>query len=207
MSSLASNPSDVRQFFNKGLHDFDRNASFFPSSRFLVRRLLENAPLAGARCVVELGAGTGVVTRGILQRLPADAHLHAVEIDGELCQATARATRDQRLEVVHGDARHLARHLGSCQPEAIVSSLGLSLLEPPVRRQVLAAAARVLAPAGVFTQYSYVTTRVAVYSPAHRRWSRFHARPHLEAHFDRVSTALVVLNLWPAMVYTCTQAA
>jgi phospholipid N-methyltransferase len=206
MSSIASNPSDVRQFFNKGLHDFDRNASFFPSSRFLVRRLLENAPLARARCVVELGSGTGVVTRGILQRLRPDAHLHAVEIDGELCQATSRATRDRRLDVVHGDARHLPRHLGCCQPDAIVSSLGLSLLEPPIRREVLGAAARALAPSGVFTQYTYVTTRVAVYSPARRRWSRFHARPHLEAHFDQVSTRVVVLNLWPAVVYTCTRA-
>jgi len=59
-------------------------------------------PLEHAHCVVEFGPGTGVITEAILRKLPKDAHLHAIELDGELLETTTRRVNDPRLRPIHG---------------------------------------------------------------------------------------------------------
>ena len=50
----------------EALSDFRTEASVAPSSRYLVRAMLRPLPLEKARVVVELGCGTGAMTRALL---------------------------------------------------------------------------------------------------------------------------------------------
>src|SRR3974377_115511 len=65
------------------LREYMRNpratASVCPSSPALSRRMAESIDFRRARTVVELGAGTGAVTREILGRLPRTGRLFAVD--------------------------------------------------------------------------------------------------------------------------------
>ena len=52
--------------------------SIVPSSRFLIRQLLEPVDWAQARVIVEYGPGVGVITSEVLRRMRPDAMLIAI---------------------------------------------------------------------------------------------------------------------------------
>ncbi|MCA9008016.1 MAG: hypothetical protein KDA70_22285, partial [Planctomycetaceae bacterium] len=72
-------PCFLRGFFENPL----QVASFVPSSGYLQRKLSSLACLQSARCVVELGPGTGETTKALLDAIPADTQLLCVEVVSE----------------------------------------------------------------------------------------------------------------------------
>ena len=162
-----------------------------PTSRRTVRAMLDLAPVGAARCVVELGAGTGVHTREVLRRLGPQGALVAFEIDPALSAALAAELQDPRLRVIADSAANLEAHLDGQRPDVIVSALPFTSLRAPVRREILGVARRVLADDGVML--------VLQYSPLMRR--------ELERTFGSVEWQLSPLNLPPAVVFACSPAA
>lgn len=158
-----------------------------PTSRRTVRATLEMAPVPQARCVVELGAGTGPYTREILPRLGSQARLLSFEIDPALAQALARDLPDPRLTVVADSAVNLEAHLEGRRPEVIVSALPFTSLPSTVREKILAVAHRALADDGVML--------VLQYSPFMQR--------KLERTFGSVQRRLSPLNVPPAVLFAC----
>ena len=199
----------VWRFFSNAFRDWDQTASFVPSSRFLVDAIVQGAALSGAGTVVELGAGTGTVTEALLAAMPADARLFAVEIDGPLLEATARRLPDPRLVPIHGSAADITELLaraGHHGPvDVVVSCLGMSLLTPELRRDILISSIAALGPNGVFVQYGYLHAKVVVYSPV-RGWSRFNLQDYLRGHFGQIQQQRVIANFPPADVFVCRQA-
>lgn len=193
-------------FLRRGIADFDTTASFVPSSRFLVGAMLRPLPRGRTRCVVELGSGTGVLTRKVLERLAPGGHVHAIELDERLLATSVKEIADPRLRPVLGSACEIPRLIDpECvgHVDAVVSSLGLSLMTDPDRDAVMAGTREVLKPDGVFTQYSYLHARWLVYSQSRRQLYRWYARPYLESRFARVDSELITRNVPPAVVYTC----
>ncbi len=168
-----------------------RVGAVVPTSRRTVRAMLDMAPIGAARCVVELGAGTGAHTREILRRLGPRAALVAFEIDPALAAALAAEVRDPRLRVIADSAANLEAHLDGKRPDVIVSTLPFTSLRAPVRREILGVARRVLPDDGVML--------VLQYSPLMQR--------ELERTFGSVESRLSPLNLPPAVVFACCPAA
>src|SRR5713226_5458183 len=71
----------LKTFAAEALADFPTIAAVAPSSSHLARAMLEPLPLGKASTVVELGAGTGVITGALLDVLPGPATLLAFEIN------------------------------------------------------------------------------------------------------------------------------
>ncbi len=197
------------RFFSNAFRDWDQTASLVPSSRFLVDAIIQGAALTRARTVVELGPGTGTVTQALLEAMPRDAKLFAVEIDGPLLAATARRLPDPRLVPIHGSAADITALLAAAGHEgpvdAVVSCLGMSLLTPELREAILASSIASLGPEGVFVQYGYLHAKVVVYSPV-RGWSRFDLQAYLQDHFEQIHQQRVMANFPPADVFVCRQA-
>ena len=168
-----------------------RVGAVLPTSRTTVRAMLDMAPIAAARCVVELGAGTGAHTREILRRLGPRGALLAFEIDPVLSAALAAELQDPRVRVIADSAENLEAHLDGRRPEVIVSALPLTSLPRPVRREILGVTRRVLADDGVML--------VLQYSPFMQR--------ELEHTFGSVERRLSPLNLPPAVVFACRPSA
>ncbi len=158
-----------------------------PTSRRTVRDTLDLAPLEQARCVVELGAGTGVYTRGILERIGSDARLLAFEVDPHLSSVLASGLRDPRLKVVNDSAVEVARHLDGAAVDVIVSAVPFTSLPVTERKQVLLAARDVLARDGIML--------VLQYSPLIER--------QLRQTFTDVRRRLSPLNVPPAFLFAC----
>lgn len=146
--------SDRLAFLEQFIRHPRQVASIFPSSRFLERRI---ARCVGDRAgvVVELGPGTGGITRAMLERLPPGSRLIAVELNPILAARVARIA-DPRLVVHRGSAEDLPEILREhrCErAETIVSGLPFSTIGRRRSKRILDAVSRALAPDGEFIAY------------------------------------------------------
>ena len=132
-----------------------RMGSLVPSSSALCRRLVRLAWPAPGRAVLELGAGTGVVSAALLAAGLAPDRLAAVEIDPEM----AEHLRDRLpgVAVIEGDARalpHLLPERFRGRIGSVICGIPLVLLPTARQREFIDAIAAV-APGRGFLHYSY----------------------------------------------------
>lgn len=145
-------------FFRQWLKNPLRVAAVAPSSAELAAAMIAELPDNAAR-VIELGGGTGAITRALLDAGIRDPDLLVLELNEEL-HAHLRL-RFPQVPVLLGDARMLpalAReqgYLAAGPADAIVSGLGLLTMPHPLQRDILAAAFQCLRPDGVFVQFTY----------------------------------------------------
>lgn len=129
--------------------------SVIPSSRFLEQRIVRAANVASARVIIELGPGTGGVTRAMLQAMPRDATLLSIEINPTL-HSIVDAIDDQRFIAHLGSASELEQILeryGLDAPDAIVSGIPFSTMSHGIGSQIVAAVSAVLPANGRFVAY------------------------------------------------------
>lgn len=124
-----------------------------PSSASLAR-LMARGLHAGAR-VVEVGAGTGALTRAIVDAGVAERDLYLVESDERFVEILEE--RFPAARTVLGDATWLGRHLDELtgRVDFVVSGLPLLLFSDVRKRRLLAAAFRLLGDGGAFHQFTY----------------------------------------------------
>jgi phospholipid N-methyltransferase len=133
-------------------------ASVVPSSPFLVRRVGECADVDHARVIVELGPGTGVLTRQLLARMPADGKLIAIEINAVFARMLREDFDDPRLIVHEGSASEIEEVLAKNdlgKADLVVSGIPFSTLGPQLAREIVEAAQRALSPRGRFVAYQF----------------------------------------------------
>ncbi len=199
-----ADPKAFFTFVKKGITDFHQTASIVPSQRFLVNAMVEGAHPERARTIVELGPGVGPMTGPLLARMRKDARLFTIEIDEPLHEELVRRVHDPRLTAILGSAEHieelLAKHGYEGKVDAVVSSLGMSLIPPVVRERILASAARVLAPNGIYVQFGYFHTRYVTWTKD-EGLKGFDYLKTLKRYFPKVSRKPVPANIPPAWVY------
>lgn len=164
--------------------------SVTPSAPALVHRMLEPVPWDRVHTVVELGAGTGPVTAEILQRKPPHVHFMAFEREPVFRQLLAE--RFPELEL-HSEALGLGSVLaasGENYADVIISGIPFAALSIADQEALLDEVDRCLAPGGLFIAFQYAPL-------LYRRLVR---------RFARCDLGLALLNLPPAVVYTCHKA-
>jgi phospholipid N-methyltransferase len=164
-----------------------RVGAVLPTSRRAVRATLDLVALEDARCIVEMGAGTGPYTREIVKRLHADARFIAFEIDPELAAGLERDCRDPRLQVANDSAERMGSYLDGRRADVVVSAIPFTSLPPRERENLLRAAQANLAEDG--------TLLVLQYSPF--------MQGQLEKIFASVERRVAPLNVPPAFLFAC----
>ncbi len=157
------------EFFKGFLRKPKEVGSLIPSSRFLVRKVLRVGEVDRANVVVELGAGTGVITRQILARIPLHSKLIAIEINPDFARTLERTHgRDSRFNLYLGSAERLDDALakfGEREADLVVSGIPFSTLDRGVGRRVLEAARLALAPGGRLVAYQFRTRVRSIAEP------------------------------------------
>jgi phosphatidylethanolamine/phosphatidyl-N-methylethanolamine N-methyltransferase len=184
--------NDVALFFGKFLRHGTKIASVAPSSPWLARTTVRNIDWDGARVLVELGAGTGPITRVLAERARPECHVVVLERDPDF----ARLLRERfgsrpNFEILEADCLDLASILadrGIDRVDTIVSGLPVPSFPKELQRQLFLAVRRVLAPYGTFNQ---ITELPWVYWRLYRRY------------FDEVRFAFEPRNVPPAGAYFC----
>ena len=191
-------------FLSQGVRSFPETASLFPSSPFLAAALLRAIDFSSAYVIVELGMGTGAITRQILRRLRPGAELYAFDINPLFVSHVRHRICDSRFFPILGRAECLSamlRERGVGRVDAIVSSLGLSCMAPEQRSRILLQAAEHLGPKGLLTQYQYLHAKSRLLASLGGR--PFAEQEFLGRYFREVSCERVLWNMPPATVYTC----
>lgn len=184
-------------FFRQWMRDPLRTASIVPSGRQLARLMAASLP-HDCRRVVELGGGTGVITREVLRRGVEPQHLLVFELNRVLHDLLLRRFPD--VHVCCADARMLhevMQQLGFAQEntvDAIVSGLGLLSMPVTVQREILKKAFDALRPEGTLIQFTY-----GPFSPVSRVLCN-----ELGLHGQRICIAWK--NIPPASVYVYRRA-
>lgn len=132
--------------------------SVIPSSKFLIRKVVECMRVQEARTIVELGPGTGVLTHEILRHMRPDAKLVAIELNSRFAQLLRHDLQDMRLSVFEGSSTEMERALelaGDRQADVVVSGIPFSTMHHGAGRATVAAAKRVLRPGGRFVAYQF----------------------------------------------------
>jgi phosphatidylethanolamine/phosphatidyl-N-methylethanolamine N-methyltransferase len=195
-------PHAHRLFFWEAMRSMGPTASMFPSSRHLANALTRPIDFRRARTVVELGPGTGAVTNEILKRLRPDAKLFAIDINPIFIDHLSATCSDPRLIPLHGSATDLLSLLPPHDVgpvDAVVSSLGLTSMEPRARMFIMRQIGACLAAHGTMTQYQYA----GHFEIAKLKLGGFNEARFLRRFFAEVSVGRVLLNLPPALVFTC----
>ena len=183
---------DSLLFFAKFLRHGTKIASLAPSSPWLSRATVRNVDWDNARVLVELGAGTGPITRVIAERARPDCKVIALERDRDFAEILRAKFRGQgNLEVVEGDVRDLAEILAEREIERadyVISGLPVPSFPRDLQRDLFRVVKRVLAPGGTYNQ---ITELPWVYQGLYRKF------------FDDVRFAFEPRNFPPAGAYFC----
>lgn len=177
-------------FFREFLRDRKMVGSVIPSSDVLVKMMVQPIRFEEARVIVELGPGTGCVTREILRRLHPDGKLIAFELNETFCERLRAQISDPRLIIIHDSAHRLGEHLaalGHHHADYVVSSLPLSNIPGKIKIAIINAVIHFLSEKGTYTQFQYYKT----------------AEKLLRKKFRHVRIRFTPLNIPPAFVYIC----
>lgn len=150
--------SERLRFIGQWLRNPRQTASLTPSSPELAAAMLAELP-GNATRVIELGGGTGSITRALVDHGINGKHLLVLELNEEL--HAHLHLRFPREVLVLGDAAELPRlaadasFLESGPADAVISGLGLLAMDRGLVARILESAFACLRPDGRFIQFTY----------------------------------------------------
>ena len=188
-----------RKYFNsielKGLLLFFREifqnpsavGAVVPSSKHLAKNLANHVlPYSGDEgLIIELGAGTGVVTDALLKQGISPEKIIVVERSEAFAEHLQK--RYPKIKIIHGDAMQLKQLIGNNTNKinTIVSSLPLRSLPESTVKAIVEQLKLVLKPGDLFIQYTYS------FAPS---------SAVLISNFYLISTKRIWINIPPARI-------
>ncbi|MFN0195559.1 MAG: class I SAM-dependent methyltransferase [Planctomycetaceae bacterium] len=200
------------EFFRQFRRQFHTTGSIAPSSRWLARSLAgpfmrreQNRPVR----LLEIGPGTGAVTRELVLHVKPDDTFDLVELNDSFVEILNRRFAHEsdfkniaaQSKIFHG----MLQDFPADNPyDFIVSGLPLNNFDPDLVRRIFDKYFELLAPGGVLSYFEYMYVR-----PIRKRISRGNERdrihrldaiiaPHLDRHCIRRES--VLRNFPPAWV-------
>jgi phosphatidylethanolamine/phosphatidyl-N-methylethanolamine N-methyltransferase len=158
-----------------------------PSSSQLAKAVAKLVPVEPTGWVVELGPGTGVVTKALLEHGVIPEKLITLELSQPL--ANYLQVHFPQVTVIQGDAIQLSRLLAEKveieKVSAIISSLPFRSLPKKVKLGIVQQIDELLFDGGLFLPFTYDLTGKMDYLPK---------------HFERIATDFIWYNIPPARV-------
>src|SRR3989338_1139753 len=126
-------------FFKAWLKHPLRVGTFTQSSRFLAESLIKPINFQKAKCIVEFGAGSGNVTKKIIEKMKEDCRLLTFEIDSILAKHTKKKINDKRVSIIEDSAENFPLYLnenGFEKVDYILSGLPITSLPKVFTRKI-----------------------------------------------------------------------
>jgi phospholipid N-methyltransferase len=181
-----------RTFLREFIKENKMVGSLTPSSRFLAAKMIDNIDFSQVNVIVELGPGTGVFTRKIVEKLEKNAHLLVFELNDGFCEQLKQEFQQKNVHIIHDSAEQMQKYLnklGFENADVILSSLPLANFSKDLRTSILNSANKVLCSDGKYIQFQY----------------SLQAKKQLKEMFVDVKIKFTPLNIPPAFVYVCSK--
>jgi phospholipid N-methyltransferase len=183
-------------FLGKFLRNPRNVGSVVPSSQALAREMARAVPVSPDAIVVELGPGTGALTRQVVKVLAPNQRFLAIDIDPEFCDNLRK--RWPRIDCECGSAADMGKMTearGWAGVNHVLSGLPFASLPAAISRAILQAVAESLVAGGTFTTFQYVHAYATPPAVKFRRQMAARFGPMVSRH-------LVLRNVPPAYVMT-----
>jgi phospholipid N-methyltransferase len=162
---MSYRPSDRRLFFREFVRNFHTTGAILPSGRWLAAAL---ARYVGRSCcpqrILEVGPGTGAVTRRIIAAMGPDDRLDLVELNDQFVRHLRDCFRgDPRFQTVAPRAQVLHCRVEQLPAEptydVIISGLPLNNFSAALVQQILTCLTSLLKPDGTLSFFQYIAIR------------------------------------------------
>ncbi len=156
LAELAARAEGPLLFWGRSLQNFRQICSLFPSSPFVGRAMSWAIADRPAPHVVELGAGTGAVTRQLISYGVKSEQLTLLEIDSQLGGHLRRSFPE--VDVIISPAQQLEKlWLKRNGPPvgAVISTMPMRLFSAKTILSIMRNSLSVLEQGGVFVQFTY----------------------------------------------------
>lgn len=156
--TFARKIKEETKFIRELATDPSKTGAISPSGEALAETMASFVDVEEGLPVLELGPGTGAITRGLLRHGVAQEQLHLLEYSDEFCRHLGK--QFPKAELIQGSAyeldKTLRNHYGTVPKfAAVISSLPLLNVEPNVRRKLLDDALSHCHPGAPYIQFSY----------------------------------------------------
>lgn len=178
-------------FFKESLRSFKTTGTIMPSSRYLIKRMLNNIDYNSADVIVEYGPGNGIITNYLLKKMHQNAKLICFEINDEFYNHLTKIN-DDRLIVIKQSAEDIVAILKEHQinqADYFVSSLPLTMIPKEIAINILCLSKKMLKNNGFFIQYQYSVNFLKIFKQIFGE--------------NNVLLSFEILNLPPAFIYKC----
>ncbi len=163
-----------------------------PSSKFLAQKMLKNVDFKKAKVIIELGPGTGVFTKKILEKMAPDAKLLVFELNTDFYNMLKAEIQDNRMVLIHDSAEKITEYLHQenlLNADYVISSLPLANFPKKLVDTILKESYNILKNQGKYIQFQYSLL----------------SKKLLENQFQAVHISFTAINFPPAFVYTCVK--
>jgi phospholipid N-methyltransferase len=181
-------PMGRLKFLLEGLKDIQTVGTIARTSTFAAKQMIRQVDFAHTNCIVEFGAGDGVITKCILEKMKPDALLLSFEVNPSFCEILNQIN-DPRLVVINDSAEKVADYLrqnGHQQADHIISAIPFAAIPPEVGQVIVDQARNVLRKGGLYVQIHYSLVRRKLY----------------EKVFGNVDWEITPINIPPAFILT-----
>lgn len=191
MQTQINHSLGFKLFLSRVLRNPRQLGAVAPSSRHLGALLAKHADFDHDSPIVELGGGSGSLTRALIKAGIDPSRIYVIELDPEL--ANYLKISMPLVNVIQGNATDLEHILPPHiigKVRRIVSGLPMINMPQPVRGKILESCFQIMAPGGSYLQYTY--------SP----------RSSIDANtyqLDKKRLGTVFLNLPPATIWQYTK--
>lgn len=168
------------------LQEIKTRGAITNSSKFLTENMLNKINFVEAKCIIELGAGDGCMTKEILNKMKNNTKLIAFEMDKKRFSKLTKI-QDQRLIIVNDYAQNIKKYLNQTEVDFIISGLPLGAMSIGTVNKILQEAHSILKPEGKYIQFQYSLINFK----------------ELKQTFTKVDLDFTLINIPPAFVYTC----
>jgi phosphatidylethanolamine/phosphatidyl-N-methylethanolamine N-methyltransferase len=208
--------ADYRVFLGEFVRSFHSTGAILPSGRSLARALARHVRQGrGPRKILEVGPGTGAVTRWIIDGLDASDTLDLVELNEAFVRRLEERLKHDPLFQPAADRttihhRPIEELPGEGTYDLIISGLPLNNFAAENVQEILTVMTRLLRPGGTMSFFEYVGVR-----PLRSLISGAAERKRLRGVGDAIASArqgrsigrnLVLPNVPPAWVHHLTSA-
>lgn len=182
----------MKGVFKTYITSLNETGAITPSSKHLIRKVIENITFNTGQTIVEFGTGEGCITDMVLSELHEDANLYSFEINDDFYDYVNDKYRsNHNVEIIKKSALLFDEIPALAQNGSIdyfISGLPLSLFKEEDIDRLLTKVKNKLKPNGKYIQYQYSLGKYAF----------------LKKRFNHVDISFTLRNLPPAFVYTCS---
>ncbi len=171
-------------FFRAAWQNIRQTGSVMESSPVLTKRMTNIIQFQKSLSIVELGAGTGVMTKRILEKMSPASTLTSFEINPVLYRQLT-AVQDQRASHLNADVLRLPSYVPNDSADYILSGIPLANLDAGTKTQLLERCYEALKPGGFFIQFQYSLKDISA----------------IRQRFPAVNYGFTLFNIPPAFIY------